>query len=78
MKFITDILPGEPDLLTASVIFNPLQIVDLFDRTDVLFEYPPPVDGWTHEELRALNIPLKRLQGADAYLGEIRVGSTEV
>lgn len=78
MKFITDILPGEPDLLTTSVIFNPLQIVDLFDKTDVLFEYPPPVAGWTHEELGALNIPLERLQGADAYLGETWVGSTEV
>ncbi|AKJ36937.1 hypothetical protein U876_24205 [Aeromonas hydrophila NJ-35] len=78
MIFITDILPGERVILIPSVIFNQLQIVDLFDRTDVLFEYASPVGGWTHEKLCALDIPLERLQGADAYLGNTWIGSTEV
>ncbi|ABO92425.1 conserved hypothetical protein (plasmid) [Aeromonas salmonicida subsp. salmonicida A449] len=39
---------------------------------------PIQVDGWTHEKLCALDIPLERLQGADAYLGDTWVGSTEV
>nr|WP_257792343.1 hypothetical protein [Aeromonas salmonicida] len=43
MIFITDVLPGESEILLPSVIFNKLQIVDLFDRTDVLFEYADPV-----------------------------------
>ncbi|WP_447828727.1 hypothetical protein [Aeromonas hydrophila] len=78
MIFITDVLPGESEILLPSVIFNKLQIVDLFDRKGVLFEYAHPVDGWTHEKLCALDIPLERLQGADAYLGDTWVGSTEV
>ena len=41
MIFITDVLPGEIEILLPSVIFNKLLIVDLFDRTDVLFEYSP-------------------------------------
>lgn len=78
MIFITDVLLGGSVILIPSVIFNQLQIVDLFDRTDVLFEYAPPAEGWTHEKLCALDIPLERLQGADAYLGDTWVGSTEV
>ena len=78
MIFITDVLPGESEILLPSVIFNKLQIVDLFDRKDVLFEYAHPVDKKKKKKLCALDIPLERLQGADAYLGDTWVGSTEV
>ncbi|ASI21398.1 hypothetical protein E4188_23150 (plasmid) [Aeromonas media] len=78
MKFITDVLPGESVILAPSLIHCLLQIVDLFDNTVVIFEYTPPAEGWTHENLCALDIPLERLRGADAYLGETWVGSTEI
>lgn len=78
MKFITDVLPGECVILTPSLIHCQLQIVDLFDKAVVIFEYSPPAEGWTHESLCALDIPLERLQGANAYLGDAWVGSTDV
>ena len=61
MIFITDVLPGESEILLPSVIFNKLLIVDLFDRTDVLFEYSLQLMAG-HEKLCALDIPLERLR----------------
>ncbi|MBW3834711.1 hypothetical protein A6767_10535 [Aeromonas veronii] len=78
MKFITDIIGDEPELLTPLIAMEPLEIVDLFDRKVVLFRYEAPQGGWTHEALCSQNIPLHKLQGADAYLGNEWVGSTEV
>nr|ALL42386.1 hypothetical protein [Aeromonas salmonicida subsp. salmonicida] len=52
----------------------------LIYSTELMFCLNMPIqyDGWTHEKLCALDIPLERLQGADAYLGDTWVGSTEV
>lgn len=78
MKFITDVIGDEPELLTPLIAMEPLTIVDLFDRSVVLFRYEAPPGGWSHESLCSLDIPIPKLQGADAYLGQEWVGSTEI
>lgn len=76
MKFITDVKNNEPEIL-AKVANETLMILCLHDNS-VLFEYTPPSSGWTHEALCSLDIPLKRLEAANAYLGNEWVGSTEI
>lgn len=78
MKFITDVQGNEPVLLTPEVVNEKLLIVSLEPGARILFQYAAPVGGWTHSSLCALDIPLLRLEAANAYLGGCWVGSTEV
>lgn len=46
----------------------------------VLVTVPAPVSGWTHEQLLAVAMEHEAItgDGADGYLGDQWVGSTEV
>lgn len=77
MKFITDTRPGEMEILTPDNALKTLRIVH-GDHGQLLFMSEAPQDGWTHEKLCALELPLGDLLWADAYLGDEWVGSTEV
>lgn len=77
ITFITDVKPGEQDILTA-VCQYPLQVRTL--EGEIIDEVTAPENGWTH---LLLALEAERLApftggGADAYLGDIWVGSTEV
>lgn len=79
MKFITDINKNEPDLLLNNV-FNPLIIMSLEGQFLARFEAPKKV-GWCHESLETLvdDFPSEWLEcGANAYINDVFVGSTEI
>jgi hypothetical protein len=77
LKFITDVQNDEPDILTP-VKHNDLLITDL-DGVQMLI-IPAPEGGWSDELLWAASdrYIAKTANGAEAYLGEQWVGSTEV
>ena len=75
--FYTDQWPGEPDILT------PLKRHTLHIRTldgDPIVSLNPPESGWTHDRLVQIATEHRTLthDGADAFLGDEKVGSTEV
>lgn len=77
ITFITDVRPGETNILT-SIRYSRLLVTSL--EGEVLSSLPAPQQGWTTQTLNAEAerlIPLTRW-GADAYLGHHWVGSTEV
>lgn len=81
ITMITDIQPGEPDIL-QQVRLEDLLIKDLEGKYICTIKAPGG-NGWTHELLCAAsddlhNGPLDLSMGADAYLGSVWVGSTEV
>ncbi len=77
LTFITDIQGAEPDIL-SSVYREDLYIKSLSD--EVIEIIPAPKIGWTHKSLEASAVNINELagEGADAYLGGVWVGSTEV
>lgn len=78
INVITDCRPGEPDILTG-VSKKTLAIKSL--DSILLMSFAPPAAGWTHEDICATcsRISKELLEdGADAYLGRIKVGSTEI
>lgn len=67
----------EPDILA------PVRHEDFQARTlagDLLLARPAPAEGWSHALLCDLAQEIKHLtgDGADAYVGAVWVGSTEV
>lgn len=78
MKFITDVVGTESEILNEVLAASTLKIVAIDGNNEVLFTCPAPDGGWTHQSLSTLDIPLQRLEAADAYLGDEWVGSTEV
>ncbi|SEJ06718.1 5'-deoxynucleotidase [Azotobacter beijerinckii] len=78
ITFVTDRRPGEPCIIQGHE-HDPLVIKNLLGEELPKLAPPQP---WTHERLESL--PLQSLmgewleRGADAYLGEQWVGSTEV
>ncbi|EGR0468618.1 hypothetical protein BC355_17615 [Vibrio cholerae] len=80
LVFITDTQSNrtEPDIL-ADVRFKRLIIVSL--EGQFLSAYNAPRQGWTHHILESLahSFPNQwEICGADAYIGEQWVGSTEI
>lgn len=77
IKFVTDVRPGETDILTP-VKNEKLKVTDLDGRLVVVVE--SPVEGWSDELLWQWSEILQQAteDGADAYLGGVWVGSTEV
>lgn len=76
--FITDIRTGEKDILTP-VKHKTLTITSL-DGADI-DSFDSPKSGWSHDGLVGIAeklAPRAATTGADAYLGGIWVGSTEV
>ena len=76
MQFITDVKPGECEILTPSLVHKPLLVVDCWNGAHVLMQFAPPPAGWTHDALCALDIHVNQI--ADAFLGKEWVGSTEI
>lgn len=78
LYFVTDCRPGEPCIIQgherAPLVIKTMEGEELLRLA--------PIQPWTHERL--IGLPLQDLlgealeRGADAYLGEQWVGSTEV
>lgn len=77
LTFVTDVRGSEPDFL-APVAHEALEIRGL--NGTPIANIPSPEIGWTHDRLVAVAHQLQALvqQGADAYLGTVWVGGTEV
>ncbi|WP_318391015.1 hypothetical protein [Enterobacter sp.] len=73
ITYVTDQRPGEPDILTPHR-FATLVIRDL--QGAVLHTANAPENGWTHEMLCTVQPP-EISEGAEAYLSEQWIGSTE-
>jgi len=75
---VTDVRPGEPDLLLGHET-KPLEVCSLDGR---VLDTVPAAARWTHASLLAAVSARRRMiedaGGADFYLGEQFVGSTEV
>ncbi|WP_293648914.1 hypothetical protein [Pantoea septica] len=74
MYYITNQQPGEPDMLT------PLKDNKLVIKTlegTVIYSQDAPEKGWTHELLAEVQ-PQGMEYGAEAYLDNVWIGSTEV
>lgn len=77
LHFITDVLGHEPDIL-PELKHEPLTFRAL--QGEIIRCWGAPVEGWSHDKLVAIatvHAPLTS-EGADAYLGNEWVGSTEV
>ena len=74
ITYITDQRPGEPDILTG-IENGTLEIRSL--TGGLILTIAAPNTGWTHESLDSVQ-PEEAMFGADAYLDEHWVGSTEV
>ena len=74
LTYVTDVQGDEPDILTARRY--DVLIIRTLDG-NVLLRKSAPEGGWTHKKLME-NQPANTEEGADAFLGEHWVGSTEV
>ncbi|NLC22646.1 MAG: hypothetical protein GX771_12210 [Halomonadaceae bacterium] len=79
IKFVTDHKPGEPNILEGNDM-KPLLVKNL--DGDLLSTLVPS-EPWTHEGLCGLALETfvdeKAIRyGADAYLGDVWIGSTEI
>ena len=81
--FITDVKPGEPDIL-KSLIKETLKVyvVNLTtNQKELVYEEKAPFDGWTHNKLELVNDTLiketKKEDILEAYLSSEWVGSSE-
>lgn len=82
MKFITDQRPGEPDILSGYA-HQPLVIRSLGEKRELVTVTSS--EPWTHASLCAIGVGLDCMlkqefshEGADAYLADHWIGSTEV
>lgn len=78
LKFITDVQSNEPDIL-SEVAHEKLLIMSI--EGQFLASYDAPKKGWTHDVLLKMSqlFPTQwNFCGADAYLSDKWVGSTEV
>lgn len=74
ITYITDQHPGEDDILTP-LCGQTLTIKTL--AGDTLYQQEAPPSGWTHAQLMHIQ-PEGIGEGADAYLAQEWVGSTEI
>ncbi|EOG8381080.1 MULTISPECIES: hypothetical protein [Pseudomonas] len=77
MHLVTDQQPGEPNIISGSE-HQPLEIRSL--TGSIIKQLQAPATGWSHDsliEVAARQHELYR-DGADAYLGNEWIGSTEV
>lgn len=74
IKYVTDQMDGEPDILVA-LRHQPLLLRDLDGL--ILHIQQAPTRGWTHEALCAVQLESVVI-GCDAFLGTSWIGSTEV
>lgn len=74
LTYITDQQPGETDILLPCCA-EVLIIKDM--QGNEIYREPAPQAGWTHQALTKIQ-PDGIQDGADAYLKDTWVGSTEV
>lgn len=74
MHYITDHRAGEPDILTP--IKNSRLTIRSLDG-QIIYSQAAPDNGWTHLHLCEVQ-PEGMEASADAWLDDVRVGSTEV
>lgn len=74
LTYITEVKNGEPDILEgcskATLVIRSLEGQELHREK-------APVSGWKHALLTGVQ-PEGVVYGADAYLGDMWIGSTEV
>ena len=77
IHLVTDVRPGEPDILTP-VRHDPLRVTA--EDGQLVHAAPAPPGGWTHDTLAAATRSpgIADAAPADAYLGGTWIGSTEV
>ncbi|MEZ9698822.1 hypothetical protein AB4455_12045 [Vibrio sp. 10N.261.46.E12] len=78
IKFITDRQGSEPDILTPN---QHKKLMIISDEGQSLRTYNAPSSGWTHDTLVKLSDffpPQWNVCGAEAWLGEQWIGSTEI
>lgn len=77
IKFVTDVRPGEKEF-PPETFSKPLKVVDLDGKE--LETRQQPDGGWSHDKLLEVAQVLGGIttNGADAFLGDVWVGSTEV
>lgn len=78
LHLITDLRPGEPDILTPVRLES--LVVRIKGNAATQVRIPSPPGGWTHEGLMeiASGVQLPVEEPVDAYLGDVWIGSTEV
>ncbi|QJT37001.1 hypothetical protein E4188_22295 (plasmid) [Aeromonas media] len=69
--------PGEDESLPAKYIHSNLKIVDLFYGT-IFLEVQAPEEGWSIQSICNVKLPMETKHGADAYLDDLWLTSTEV
>ena len=76
--FVTDIRSHREADILRHLSAEPLVVRSL--EGDVITEIDAPAAGWTHEGLvaEAVRLEGRTTEGAEAYLGGVWVGSTEV
>ncbi|EKC8296400.1 hypothetical protein OQD07_005000 [Escherichia coli] len=74
LTYVGDVKPGEIDILTQNQHY-PLVISSL--EGEKIYMQAAPKEGWTHETLQVIQPDCVK-NGADAYLNEQWIGSTEV
>lgn len=74
MHYITDQRLGEPDILTP--VKHSRLIIKSLEGHEI-YSQEAPDDGWTHERLSKVQ-PEGMQYGADAYLENEWIGSTEI
>ncbi|WP_394522020.1 hypothetical protein C1N60_23320 (plasmid) [Pantoea sp. SGAir0184] len=75
ITYITDVKPGEPDILKAHL--QSTLVIKTLDSATEIFSQVAPESGWTHAILSNIQ-PQNLFYGADAYLDGCWIGSTEV
>jgi len=78
LHFITDVRNGEPDLIGP---LAPETLRIEFSNTEgVILRIPAPPGGWSHDKLMevAASVDIPWTDSADAFLGAVWIGSTEV
>lgn len=78
LHLITDLRPGEPDILTP--VRHESLVVRVKSHSATHVRIPSPPAGWTHEGLMesASGVHLPIEEPVDAFLGDVWIGSTEV
>ena len=61
----------------AKYIHSNLKIVDLFDGA-IILEVQAPEEGWSIQSVCNVKLPMETKHGADAYLDDLWLTSTEV
>ena len=77
MQFITDVKPGECEILTPSLVHKPLLAVGCLNGAHVLMQLTPPPAGRTHDGLSVLDHLLLDLDILEYSLLLLKISSSD-